>query len=116
MFIGDQAARAFWDRFRSEVPALDVVIDDGGHETHQQIATLEALLPHLRPGGVFICEDVHGITNGFARYAMGLAQNLHAFEVGDDQSNSSGGSSPAPRLPVGRSFRPRVPIRRRDRA
>jgi hypothetical protein len=87
VFIGDQADREFWKGFRREVPALDVVIDDGGHETHQQVATLEALLPHLRPGGVFICEDVHGITNGFASYAAGLAQNLHAFDVGGEPAN-----------------------------
>ena len=85
--IGDQADRGFWRRFRADVPGLDVVIDDGGHETHQQVATIEELLPHLRPGGVFICEDVHGLTNGFAAYAMGLAQNLHAFDVGEEQGN-----------------------------
>ena len=66
VYIGDQADREFWKRFRAEVPRVDIVIDDGGHAPHQQIATLEELLPHLSPGGVFICEDIHGRHNRFA--------------------------------------------------
>jgi hypothetical protein len=31
VFIGDQADRKFWSQFRREVPILDLVIDDGGH-------------------------------------------------------------------------------------
>jgi SAM-dependent methyltransferase len=80
VFIGDQADRAFWRQFRKEVPTLDVVVDDGGHLFHQQVATLEELLPHLRPGGVFFCEDVHGEFNRFASYAQGLADALNAYE------------------------------------
>jgi hypothetical protein len=78
VFIGDQSDRNFWKTFKAQVPLLDVVIDDGGHEMEQQIATLEELLPHMRPGGVFLCEDVHGAFNGFALYAHGLGHKLHA--------------------------------------
>jgi SAM-dependent methyltransferase len=76
IFIGDQADRDFWSRFRREVPMLDVLIDDGGHLPEQQIVTLEEMLPHLRPGGVFVCEDVHGEFNEFAAYVRALAANL----------------------------------------
>ena len=31
VFTGDQADRKFWSQFRREVPILDLVIDDGGH-------------------------------------------------------------------------------------
>lgn len=79
VMIGDQADPAFWKRFKAEVPALDVVIDDGGHQPQQQATTLEHLLPHLRPGGVFLCEDVVNPNNAFASYAFGLMQNLHHF-------------------------------------
>lgn len=79
IFIGDQADPEFWKRFRKEVPKVDVVIDDGGHESHQQIATLEGLLPHLHDGGVYICEDIGGIDNPFVRYLDGFARNIHAF-------------------------------------
>ena len=37
-----------------------------GHTPEQQIVTLEEMLPHLRPGGVYLCEDVHGIHHDFA--------------------------------------------------
>src|SRR6185437_3589006 len=58
VFIGDQSDRTFWKDFKKQVPILDIVIDDGGHEPEQQIATLEELLPHLRPGGIYLCEDI----------------------------------------------------------
>lgn len=80
IFIGDQTDRNFWKQFKREVPTLDIVIDDGGHEPHQQIATLEELLPHLRPGGVYLCEDIHGTFNNFHTYITGLTHNLNALQ------------------------------------
>ena len=77
VFIGDQSDRLFWRRFKQEVPALDIVIDDGKHAPEHQIATLEEILPHLRPGGVYLCEDVHGIHHHFAAYISGLTSHLH---------------------------------------
>jgi hypothetical protein len=76
--IGDQADRAFWKRFREAVPVVDVLIDDGGHQPEQQMVTLEEMLPHLRPGGIYICEDVHGVGNRFALFAHSLADELNA--------------------------------------
>lgn len=81
ILIGDQADRSFWQRFRAGIPTLDIVIDDGGHTYDQQRATLEELLPHLRPGGVYLCEDVHGENNAFGAYAAGLAGMLNGGEV-----------------------------------
>ena len=78
IFIGDQADRAFWQQVREQVPALDVLIDDGGHTPEQQMVTLEEMLPHLAPGGVYICEDVHGDRNVFADFVAGLVSKLHA--------------------------------------
>ena len=40
VFIGDQADPEFWRGFLMEVPTLDIVVDDGGHQAHQQRATL----------------------------------------------------------------------------
>ena len=81
ILIGDQADRSFWRRVRGEVAGLDVVIDDGGHRPEQQIVTLEETLPYLRPGGVYICEDVTGSGNAFLYYVEGLAANLHADRI-----------------------------------
>lgn len=77
--IGDQADRTFWSRFKRDAPNVDVLIDDGGHTPEQQIVTLEEMLPHLRPGGVYICEDVHGVSNEFAAFAHSLAAELNAM-------------------------------------
>jgi methyltransferase family protein len=77
IFIGDQADPSFWKSFRAQVPTLDIVLDDGGHETEQQVVTLEALLPHLRPGGVYLCEDITGVRNPFSSYLNGLISSLN---------------------------------------
>jgi SAM-dependent methyltransferase len=82
VIIGDQADPEFWRRFLMEVPALDIVIDDGGHRVHQQRATLEALLPHIRPGGVYVCEDLHGSFNPFLSYIHNLSRSLHTWKGG----------------------------------
>src|SRR5690606_21925300 len=63
-----------------KVPEIDVIIDDGGHESHQQIPTLEELVPCLRPGGVYICEDVHGSANNFMQYVYGLASQMNSMD------------------------------------
>jgi hypothetical protein len=78
IFIGDQADRRFWGRFKTQVPDVDILIDDGGHLPEQQIATLEEMLPHIRAGGVYLCEDIHGVHNRFAAYVRGLADALNA--------------------------------------
>ena len=77
IFIGDQADRSFWGGLRRKVPTLDIVIDDGGHVPEQQIVSLEELLPFLRPGGVYLCEDVHRTHNQFASYVHGLGHKLN---------------------------------------
>jgi SAM-dependent methyltransferase len=85
VFIGDQADRAFWQRFRVETPLLDIIIDDGGHTVEQQLVTLEELLPRLRPGGVYICEDIHGDENAFLAYVYGLARGLFDYDLTLDE-------------------------------
>jgi SAM-dependent methyltransferase len=61
VFIGDQSDRNFWKKFRETVPKIDILIDDGGHHPEQQRITLEEMLPHLQPGGVYLCEDIWDI-------------------------------------------------------
>jgi SAM-dependent methyltransferase len=90
IFIGDQEDRGFWRQFKANVPLVDIVIDDGGHVPEQQMVTLEEMLPHLRPGGVYICEDHHGDFNRFAAYVHGLTDNLNTF------ATASGSSADAP--------------------
>jgi hypothetical protein len=77
--IGDQADATFWREFRQQVPQVDVLIDDGGHEPEQHMATVEAMLPHLRPGGVSICEDITCSGNRFSTFIHALMDGLHAY-------------------------------------
>ncbi len=81
IFIGDQSDRAFWASIRRQVPDLDILIDDGGHIYEQQIITLEEVLPHLRAGGVYVCEDVHSMWNPFSAYIEGLVLHLNAYSA-----------------------------------
>lgn len=87
--IGDQEDRSFWERFRRAVPAVDVFIDDGGHQPEQQMVTLEEMLPHLRPGGVYICEDIAGPGNPFSSFAYSLADELNQFARTSDSELAS---------------------------
>ena len=77
IFIGDQADHKFWKLFKDKVPVVDILIDDGGHQAEQQIVTLEEMLPHLSPGGIYFCEDIHGSYNDFASYLHGLINSLN---------------------------------------
>jgi hypothetical protein len=76
VFIGDQVDRSFWRDFRRSVPRVDILIDDGAHKLPAQIATLEEMLPHIAPGGVYLCEDIHGAMNPFNSYVDGLTRSL----------------------------------------
>jgi len=77
IMIGDQRDRDFWKAFKKEVPGIDVLIDDGGHKPEQQMVTLEEMLPHIRPGGIYLCEDVHGLHHEFVSFAAGLIGELN---------------------------------------
>lgn len=78
IFIGDQQDRSFWRQLKQQIQGVDIVIDDGGHMPQQQRVTLEEVLPFINPGGVFICEDVHGRFNRFSTFAASLASDLHS--------------------------------------
>lgn len=75
--IGDQADPEFWEAFLRDRPAPDVVIEDGGHAPEQQVVTLECLLPRMRPGGVYISEDLHGASQPFHAFLDGLQRPLN---------------------------------------
>jgi hypothetical protein len=45
---------------------------------------LEELLPGMKEGGVYICEDIHSTRNKFASFVYGLADRLNSgTAVGD---------------------------------
>jgi hypothetical protein len=110
IFIGDQADPDFWERFKQEVPRIDVVIDDGGHQPFQQIATLNALLPALQPGGVYICEDISPESSGFSDYLFGLSRNLNSWPQKKEKRSPERRPSPFQRNVDGFHFYPMVAV------
>lgn len=81
IFIGNQGDRTFWKHFREHVPDLDIVIDDAGHKPHEQVVSFEELWPHIRRGGVYLCEDLHGTANAFLDRVRELETALHHCDV-----------------------------------
>lgn len=57
--LGDQGSVDFWQKFLTDNSDFDIIIDDGSHIMNHQITTLQQTFPHLREGGVYICEDTH---------------------------------------------------------
>jgi len=58
VIIGNERLGSLWEQVASEVPRIDIFIDDGGHKPHHQIIALEVVLPLLRPGGIYLVEDI----------------------------------------------------------
>ena len=60
-FVADQSDRGDLEAFiqASGNEQFDVILDDGGHAMHHQQISLGYLFPHVKPGGMFIIEDVH---------------------------------------------------------
>ena len=55
--------------------SLDVIFEDGSHMHREQQTSLALLLPLLRPGGLYVMEDLHSCTRKRRRtLAPGLAQ------------------------------------------
>lgn len=86
IFIGDQGDRKFLRSIANEVRKIDIVVDDGSHVPEHQIATFEELFPHIAPGGIFICEDVHGMHNQFIDYVHGLTKGMCAMSPSNSKA------------------------------
>lgn len=90
ILIGDQADRSFWAKVRHATPKIDILIDDGGHIPEHQIVTLEEMLPHIRPGGVYLCEDIHSTSSKFMAFIQGLANSLNSTTPAEMPAGATG--------------------------
>ena len=90
ILIGDQEDRTFWRTFKDRADGIDIVIDDGGHTPSQQRVTLEEMLPSLNPGGVYICEDIHGRFSDFTAFTLGLVNQLNTLQRPAGEAHGSG--------------------------
>lgn len=55
---GRQEDRRVLLDLNKKVPSWDVVVDDGSHKWHHIVKSYETLMPHVKPGGFYIIEDV----------------------------------------------------------
>ncbi|CKG92187.1 putative O-methyltransferase [Mycolicibacterium smegmatis] len=71
--IGDQTDTSFLSSVDDEFGPFDVILDDGGHTPNQMISSFQFLFPRLKPGGVYLVEDV------CANYWMGYRDRPDTF-------------------------------------
>jgi hypothetical protein len=57
VFIGDQSDPTFLNSVATETGPLDIVLDDGSHQAHDQIVSFLTLFPALATDGVYLIED-----------------------------------------------------------
>ena len=69
IYIGDQSDRDFLKSLVTEIPRIDILIDDGGHMMKEQINTFEELFDHIQSQGIYLCEDLH--TSYWSNFAGG---------------------------------------------
>lgn len=95
ILISDQTDAAFLTGLGAKKGPFDLIVDDGGHKMHQQIASFRALWPHLKDCGTYIVEDTHtsywpGFGGGFREpasfieFAKGLVDRMHSWFTEDD--------------------------------
>ena len=93
--IGNQADPEFLARVAESHGPFDLILDDGSHICEHQIASYQALWPHLSDRGLYVVEDVHtsywpGYGGGyrdersFVEFAKGLVDVMHSWYTDQD--------------------------------
>lgn len=59
VIVGDVNTEETYDTILSCSASFDVFIDDGSHVSHDIIATLCNYFRHVKPGGLYVIEDLH---------------------------------------------------------
>ena len=57
IFIGDQGDPIFWENLFKHVESFDALLDDGGHQSFQQVVTLNSALKAATNDCVVVIED-----------------------------------------------------------
>jgi hypothetical protein len=59
-------------------PEVDILIDDGSHDPGNQISSCLTLMPFVKPGGVYIIEDIRADANTFTELRKHfVCEHLH---------------------------------------
>ena len=101
IFIGSQDDREFLKYVKSQMPPLDILIDDRGHTMNQQIVSFEELFEQIKADGVYLCEDLHtsywesyggGYKNpkSFIEFSKNYIDHLNAWYIDDKKLKVDG--------------------------
>jgi len=87
IFIGDQTDQNFLNKVIKTIGKPDIIIDDGGHTSNQQITTFNNLYNKLNDQGTYLVEDTHSSYHPkfqdrednftFIEYAKSLSDKLN---------------------------------------
>ena len=92
IFIGSQEDESFLAQLRSQLPELDLLIDDGGHTMRQQIVSFNNLFSQVKDGGIYLVEDTHTSywrqyhggykrKGSFIEFAKDMVDQMHAWHI-----------------------------------
>ena len=92
IIVGSQDDPTTLAEIRRRVPPIDILVDDGSHINRHLITTFKALYDHVKPGGVYLVEDLHtcywpeyggGLRQpgSFIEYSKGIIDELNAFHI-----------------------------------
>lgn len=94
--VGDQSDPTFLNELAARYGKFDIIIDDGGHYSDDQVASIETLWPHLKDDGIYVVEDLHanyweryggnvGAPNTFISWSHERIHDMHAFHSEHDE-------------------------------
>jgi SAM-dependent methyltransferase len=86
IFVGNQADRSVLAHIGEQVPGgFDVIIDDGSHYVRHVIASFNGLFKHLKPGGIYVIEDLHvAAWTSWGRVSFNRGMDLEQAAQGND--------------------------------
>jgi len=58
----------------NKIPAIDIFVDDATHDPKDQLFSINHVLPKMKPGGVFVIEDIRTI-----EYAIELKNSVPIY-------------------------------------
>jgi Methyltransferase domain len=78
--LGDQADPDGLIDLAKEHGPFDIIVDDGSHIWNHQIKTMTALLPLVKPRGIYILEDLHTSFGPYIKdYSVGGGETGASF-------------------------------------
>lgn len=87
LYRGDQSDGEFLSFVLSDSDTeFDIVVDDGSHDPEHQLFTFDALFPSVKPGGLYIFEDVE--TSYWNEPGAGLYERRFKQPLGIGSANS----------------------------